>query len=57
MTDSDGPRVAAQVYRALLGKSTLEMDDIPYILDAAARKLREDGASAGRWAAFVHVGA
>jgi hypothetical protein len=57
MSDYDGPRVAQWVYEALLKKDTLELDDIPYALDLAVRRLREEGVPASRWATFMHIGA
>jgi hypothetical protein len=57
MNDSDGPFVAKCVYDELLGKEVLDLEDIPYALDTALHKLRQQGASYRRWAAFTHVGA
>jgi hypothetical protein len=56
MYDYDGPRVAQWVYEALLDKESLELDDIPYALDDAVRRLREDGAQPNRWATYMHMG-
>jgi hypothetical protein len=57
MHDHDGPRVAQCFYEALFKKEVIELDDIPYALDEAIQKLREDGASPMRWATFMHMGA
>jgi hypothetical protein len=57
MSDYDGPRVAQWFYEVLLEKETIELDDIPYALDDAVRKLRDEGASPQRWATFIHTGA
>jgi hypothetical protein len=57
MSDSDGPKVAQWVYKALLEKDTFELADIPYALDDAVKKLKEEGARASRWATFMHMGA
>jgi hypothetical protein len=57
MSDIDGPWVAQRVYESILSKETFELEDIPYALDDAVRELRERGASAYRWATFMHMGA
>jgi hypothetical protein len=57
MYDDDGPRVTRWVYEGLLEKESLELDDIPYVLDDAVRKLRKEGATPNRWATFMHMGA
>jgi hypothetical protein len=57
MHDHDGPRLAQWFYEALLEKETIELDDIPYVLDVAVGRLRDEGASPQRWATFVHMGA
>lgn len=57
MHDADGPVIAKAVYGELLRKETLELDDIPYALDAAVQALRSNNASVARWATFVHMGA
>jgi hypothetical protein len=57
MHDRDGPQVAQWVYEALLEKEGLYLDDIPYVLDDAVQRLRKQGASANRWATFIHMGA
>lgn len=56
MNDMDGPMVAKTVYRELLKGDTLDLDSIPYSLDAAIRKLRADGAPPSRWAPYIHMG-
>jgi hypothetical protein len=57
MNDADGPRMAQWFYEALLEKEVIELDDIPYALDSAIQNLRQSGAPAGRWAAYMHWGA
>jgi hypothetical protein len=60
MNDTDGPSIAEWFYDALLSESEeggVNLDAIPYALDFAVRKLRESGASPGRWATFIHMGA
>jgi hypothetical protein len=57
MYDCDGPRVAQWVYEALLEKETLELNDIPYALDDAVQRLREEDAPPNRWATYIHMGA
>jgi hypothetical protein len=57
MYDQDGPEVAATVYKELSSKDKLELDDIPYALDAAVQRLKSGGAPPSRWATFLHMGA
>lgn len=58
MGDEDGPLVARVVYEELLKRDTFELDDIPYALDDAVQRLREDFTiGPERWATFIHVGA
>jgi hypothetical protein len=56
MNDEDGPGVAQGVYGHLLGNEQLDLDEVPYALDAAVRELRGAGVPASRWALFVHLG-
>jgi hypothetical protein len=56
MNDIDGPLVAEIVYGELFKDGTLDLDNIPYALDAAARVLRVMGAEPSRWAPYVHMG-
>jgi CHAT domain-containing protein len=56
MHDEDGPRVARCVYEYLFKSGRLNLDDVPYALDAAVTMLREAGVPAERWALFVHMG-
>jgi hypothetical protein len=56
MADSDGPDVAHWVYQALFRRGELDLDDIAYALDEAVTELRSKGASASRWAPFIHLG-
>jgi hypothetical protein len=58
MNDADGPTVAKHVYEELLrdGLDTLNYDVIPFALDAATRKLKEDGVHPSRWATWIHMG-
>jgi hypothetical protein len=57
MYDADGPRMAEWFYEDLLENDTIELDDIPYALDAAVQKLRQSGVPPHRWATYVHWGA
>ena len=57
MHDNDGPMMAQWFYEALLNKGMIELDDIPYALDTAVRKLRDTGAPAARWATYMYMGA
>jgi hypothetical protein len=56
MNDEDGPRVTRCVYEHLFKSGRLDLDDVPYALDAAMTMLREAGVPAERWALFVHMG-
>jgi hypothetical protein len=56
MNDEDGPRVTRCVYEDLFKRGRLDLDDVPYALDAAMAMLREAGVPAERWALFVHMG-
>jgi CHAT domain-containing protein len=58
MNDVDGPVVAETVYRELFAGDgdELDFDVVPYALDAAIRKLREQGLEISRWAPYIHVG-
>jgi hypothetical protein len=57
MHDMDGPVVAQWFYEALLKNETIKLDDIPYALDEAIRKLQNTGVSPARWATYMHLGA
>jgi CHAT domain-containing protein len=56
--DVDGPVVAETVYRKLFeGEGeTLDFDIVPYALDEAVRKLRNQGLEPSRWAPYIHIG-
>jgi hypothetical protein len=56
MSDLDGPAMAEWVYKDLLQASSLDLEDVPYALDAAVERLRQTGAPPTRWAPFVHMG-
>jgi CHAT domain-containing protein len=58
MGDIDGPVVAETVYRELLEgeDEMLDFDIVPYALDTAVRKLRDQGLGPSRWAPFIHIG-
>ena len=58
MGDVDGPVVARRVYEELFKGSEeyLDVNDIPYALDAATRELRVQGLHYCRWAPYVHLG-
>lgn len=58
MDDPDGPLVAKAIYGALskapqVGSTPVSLATV---LDGVTRELRESGASADRWATFVHLG-
>jgi hypothetical protein len=57
MDDVDGPFVAERVYREIFRDGKLDLNAVPYALDAAVRQLRETGAHPSRWATYVHIGA
>jgi hypothetical protein len=57
MTDADGPIVASSLYKTLFQEEVFDLDVVPYALDNAARRLREEEVDARRWAVFVHMGA
>jgi CHAT domain-containing protein len=56
MSDEDGPRLARHFYEVLIEREALDLDDIPYALDAAVQTLRSAGVPARRWALFMHMG-
>jgi CHAT domain-containing protein len=58
MNDIDGPVVTKTVYEELfVGESDiLDFDIIPYALDMAVRKLRDQGLEPSRWAPYIHMG-
>jgi hypothetical protein len=57
MNDLDGPFIAERVYRSIFREGKLDLDAVPYALDAAVRELRESGVHPSRWATYVHIGA
>jgi hypothetical protein len=56
MSDEDGPRLVRRFYEVLFEREQLDLDDIPYALDAAVQALRNAGTPARRWALFMHMG-
>jgi CHAT domain-containing protein len=58
MGDVDGPVIAEIVYRSLFeGESgALDFGVIPYALDTAISKLRNQGLEPSRWAPYIHIG-
>jgi hypothetical protein len=58
MGDIDGPVVAETVYQELFAGNDdgLNFDVVPYALDAAVRKLRNQGLEPSRWATYIHIG-
>jgi hypothetical protein len=56
MNDEDGPQLARRFYEVLFEREKLDLDDIPYALDAAVQALRSAGVPARRWALFMHMG-
>jgi len=57
MGDIDGPMVAKVVYEELMKEETVNLDTVPYALDAAVQMLRQSGRPPQQWATFVHFGA
>ena len=57
MEDEDGPKVAKVVYEELTKGEMFDLEDVPYALDAAVQKLRDDNVAPHRWAPFIHMGA
>lgn len=59
MNDYDGPLVAKTVYSALYSGDSefINLDDIPYALDDAVKKLQAQKVHVSRWALYVHFGA
>jgi hypothetical protein len=57
MNDVDGPFIAERVYQAIFRDGKLDLNAVPYALDAAVRQLRQTGAHPSRWATYVHIGA
>lgn len=55
--DALGPLVAGAVYNGIIEGDAIDAEAIPYALDAAVRRLRQQGHSANRWAPFIHIGA
>jgi CHAT domain-containing protein len=56
MSDEDGPRLARRFYEVLLEREQIDLDDIPYALDAAVQTLRSASVPARRWTLFMHMG-
>ncbi len=57
MGDIDGPKVAKIVYEELMKDEAVDLNTIPYALDAAIQAIRKDGVPPQRWATFIHFGA
>jgi hypothetical protein len=58
MDDRDGPTVVDFVYDELLRDypTSIGLERIPYALDSAVRKLRDEGVHFSRWATYIHIG-
>jgi hypothetical protein len=58
MDDRDGPTVVDFVYDELLRNypASIGLERIPYALDGAVRKLRDEGVHFSRWATYIHIG-
>lgn len=56
MDDEDGPRMATAVYSKLFEGGVLNLDAVPFALDAAVQKLRMEGAPPSRWVPYIHMG-
>jgi hypothetical protein len=57
MNDEHGPKIAEVFYGQLFESKAVSTDAISRALDYAVRQLRSNGASADRWATFMHLGA
>lgn len=57
MNDEDGPFIAERFNEELMEDGHLDLDTIPYALDAAVQKLRSEGVGPHRWAPYIHMGA
>jgi hypothetical protein len=68
MGDAQGPLAAKSIYEGLLGREdeNVTLDDIPYLIDQAIEKLREQSLAGNKppfdpeayfWAQFVYIGA
>jgi hypothetical protein len=57
MNGIDSSFVAARIYKRIFRDGKLDLNAVPYAVDAALRGLQEMGAEPSRWAAYVHVGA
>jgi hypothetical protein len=58
MADSDGPTVVDFIYDEVLRDypDSISLERIPFALDAATRKLRDEGVPFSRWATYIHIG-
>lgn len=58
MNDTDGPQIAAWFYKALFwNRDHVDIEDVPYALDAASSRLRQQDVSIDRYSIFIHMGA
>ncbi|KAF7776820.1 hypothetical protein Agabi119p4_5213 [Agaricus bisporus var. burnettii] len=56
IADEDAPRMAEEVYRAILTKDGMDPEKAAEGLHCAVRKMREDDLPPQRWIPFIHVG-
>lgn len=56
IADEDAPRMAEEVYRAILTKDGMDLEKTAEGLQCAVRKMREDDLPPQRWIPFIHVG-
>jgi hypothetical protein len=57
MGDEEGLILARVVYSELLKSETIDLNDVPYVLDTAVQMLRSRKTKPYGWAPFVHIGA
>ncbi|XP_006460402.1 hypothetical protein AGABI2DRAFT_59682, partial [Agaricus bisporus var. bisporus H97] len=56
IADEDAPRMAEEVYKAILTKDGMDLEKTAEGLQCAVRKMREDDLPPQRWIPFIHVG-
>jgi hypothetical protein len=58
MGDIDGPRFANRFYKELFSgfDQLLDVQSIPYAVDAAVQELRQMGLPPSRWAPYIYLG-
>ncbi|EIN09410.1 hypothetical protein PUNSTDRAFT_133202 [Punctularia strigosozonata HHB-11173 SS5] len=58
MEDVDGPMVAESVYKEIFDGDSeyIHPDTVPYALDTAVQRLRQEHPDPNRWAPYIHLG-